>query len=102
MKLPRFRISYYDERSPDVVVIGGWEMVLCDRKFGKGTIADPSLEAVFYQAYLGARRAGVLPSGIKFDDWVPTVAMVEPVEDPSSDEDEDEDGQGESPAPPAT
>ena len=91
-KLPRFRITYYDDgRAPDVVVVGHWEMVLAERKFGVGCAQAGNLDSIMYSAFLGAKRAKVVPDGVDYDAWASTVAVV------------DEAGEvGESPAPPAT
>jgi hypothetical protein len=89
-QLPRFEVAYYDERAGDVVVVGQWEMTLAERKFGVGTIAAGSMDAITYAVFLGARRCGLVSDGLGYDQWASEVAVIE------------EAGEGESPAPPAT
>lgn len=90
-ELNRVRIVYYDEsRAPDVVVIGQWEAILADRKFGEGAISRGNLDAVTFAAYMGARRCGLISDGQSYDGWAEGVAQTEEAEP------------GESPAPPAT
>lgn len=96
-RVEKCKVIYYDEeRSDDVVLVGGWEIVLAERKFaGSG---DHPVEYAIYLGYLGAKRAGLVPDGLGFDAWGATVALVENA-DPQDSEDG---GTGESPAPPGT
>jgi len=88
-KTQELRVFYYDEdRSPDVVVVGGWELVEMQRKY-RGVDLEGQIEPTYYLAYLGARRSGLSPGN--FEEWGKTVAIVEEVDEP-----------GESQAPPAT
>lgn len=90
-KLPRFEVGYYaDEQADDVIVVGQWEMTLAERKFGVGTVAAGSMDAITYAVYLGAKRSGLVPEGTSYDAWASTVASI------------GEAGAGESPAPPGT
>jgi hypothetical protein len=95
-KIERCIVSYYDEeRTPDTVLVGGWEIVLAERKFGLAN--EHPMEYAMYLGYLGAKRAG-LTGEAKFDDWAHDVALVE-----NADAADSEDGTpGESPAPPGT
>ena len=89
-KVQYIRIYYYDdERSSDVVAVGGWELVLLQRKY-PGDLTG-NIEANYYLAYLGAKKAGLVADGMSFDAWGQGVALPEEVEGP-----------GESQAPPAT
>lgn len=79
--LPRLRIVYYDdERSDDVVIVGQYEVILAERKFGRGAVADGDADAITFAAYEGARRAGVVGEGVAYDAWARSVAMVEALE----------------------
>ena len=91
----RCKVVYYDDaRSDDVVLVGAWEIVLAERKFGKAD--EHPMEYAMYLGYLGAKRAGLVTDGVGFDAWGADVALVENAEP-------DEDGApGESPAPPGT
>ncbi len=89
-KTQQLRVFYYDEeRSPDVVVVGGWEIVEMQRKYS-GVDLEGQVEPTYYLAFLGAKRAGFAPDKA-FEAWGRDVAMVEEVTEP-----------GESQAPPAT
>jgi len=75
--IPRFEVSYYDEeRSPDVVPVGNWELVMAERKFGRGCISAGSLDGILYASYLGAKRAGLVAEGTSYDAWGASVAKV--------------------------
>lgn len=88
--LPRLRIVYYDEeRADDVVVCGQYEVLLAERKFGRGTVAAGDIDAITFAAYQGAKRAGVV-EGVDYEAFAKSVAQVEAVEP------------GESPPPPTT
>ena len=100
-KIPRIRIGYYDEeRAPDVVVVGQWEITLAERKHGKGSWRGESIEAVAYQAYQGAKRAGLITKATDFDTWAREVAVVEAIDEDETDEAGEQ--PGESQAPPGT
>lgn len=89
-EIPRMRVVYYDaDRSADVVVIGQWEVNLAERKFGVGAMQQGNIDAITYAAFLGAKRAGLVPDGTAYDAWASSVAATE------------EDEPGESEAPPA-
>jgi len=92
-KTRQLRLHYYDEeRSPDVVAVGGWEIVQMERKYRDLDLTDPTLvEPTYYLAFLGAKRGGLVPADQSFEQWGATVALPEEVEEP-----------GESQAPPAT
>ena len=90
-KLPRIKISYYDQDRPeDVVVCAQWELVQAERKFGVGCMEQGNLDAITYAAFLSAQRSGIVGEGLAYDAWASTVALT------------DMDESGESPAPPAT
>ena len=93
-KIPHFRVSYYDGRSDDVVLVGSWELALTERKFRE---RRDSYEATMYQVYLGAQRAGIVKreskGGPDFDAWGVGVSFIESLTDAG------EDASGESQAP---
>jgi len=81
LEIPKLRITYYDEdRSPDTVLVGHWEMTLTERKFFPGAVSQGSADAIAYLAFMGAKRAGVVGDGIQYDAWAKEVAIVEDVE----------------------
>lgn len=91
-RLPKMRVLYYeDDRAPDVIVVGQWELVLAERKYGSGAVTERrDLDAVTYACYLGAKRAGIVGEGESYEAWAQDVAVTEELE------------AGESQAPPAT
>ncbi len=78
-RIPRLRVHYYDEaREPDVILVGSWELALSERKYGPAAVRGEIYEASLYQAYLGAKRAGILDSEREsFDQWAPRIALIE-------------------------
>jgi hypothetical protein len=98
-KLRAIKIFYYDEAlSPDVALVGTWEVVQAERKFGHEAIVNGLYECDVFCAYLGAKRGGLVADGIAFDKWATNVAFIEEPEDDSS----EDGGSGESQAPPAS
>jgi hypothetical protein len=88
--IPRLTITYYDDdRSADTVLVGNWEYIQAERKFGIGEMSRGNVDALTYAAFLGAKRARIVDDGVNYDAWAQSVAVVEEV------------GEGESQAPPA-
>lgn len=84
-KIPRVKIHYYDDSSPDTVMIGSWEIALTERKYGAALFSGEAYEPALYQAYLAARRSG-LTEGLSFDQWGELVALIEPEDEPGKSE----------------
>jgi hypothetical protein len=81
-KLPKMRVLYYDEaRTPDTIIVGQWELVQAERKFGTGAVTERrDLDAITFACYLGARRAGIIADGTAYEAWAQDVAVTEEME----------------------
>lgn len=77
-KLSKFEVTYYDETS-ETIIIGQFDVLRAQEHFGKsfGEAGTDDIRMQSFAAHLALKRTN---SDIdKFDDWLPTVAMIAPV-----------------------